>query len=114
MSDERTTVSSGNQLNESTKKLLDSLSSTNKNVLRIMTEERNLEECFLDANLEEIAKDYNLDWLQTVIDYNNAYKRSHKRIAETKMVEVAKAILVHEQEEKHGAWDRFMSIFRGR
>ena len=109
----KTQVRSSN-MNESARKLIDALSATDNDTLRIFTEERNLDEAFLDATLEQIAKTYDYAWLAQLIAYRNAYRRANKRTAESKAVEVAKAILLGQQEQQQrGAWDRFTSIFRG-
>jgi hypothetical protein len=109
---ETKTISSS--MNESARKLLDALSSTDNDILRIFTEERNLDEAFLDATMEQIAICYDYHWLIRLIQFRNAYRRANKRTAESKAVEVAKAVLLGQQEQQQrGAWDRFTSIFRG-
>ena len=110
---ERKTQISSSNVNESARKLIDALSATDNDTLRIFTEERNLDEAFLDATMEQIAIDYDYVWLSHLIAYRNAYRRANKRTAESKAVEVAKAILLGQQEQQQrGAWDRFTSIFQ--
>ena len=106
-----TRIITSDSLEDAVKVTIESLSSTNPKILRIMTEERSIDEAFRDSVLEGIAINYNLKWLNDLIQIYDARRRAHKRQGEKNIVSVAKSLVLREQHKQRAVWDRFKSIF---
>ena len=101
-------------LEESAKRAIDALSSTDEEIVMMTTEIRGIPEARKKATFKEVCVDYDYAWGVSFNRNDDIYRRANGRKAEQVLGEIGKAAYVSAQEQNNGVVNRMRDLFSGR